>query len=55
MVNDKANTISKIALASGLPISLTIIGVGSADFTTVCNLIHCDLCDYVCTCVYVYV
>ena len=36
MVNDKVNTANKIALASSLPISITIIGVGTTDFSMVC-------------------
>ena len=57
MVNDKVNTAKKIALASGLPLSLTIIGVGAADFATVCNYIPYDLCasDYVHVHTYIYV
>ena len=35
-MNDKVNTAKKIALASSLPISITIIGVGTVDFSTVC-------------------
>ena len=34
-MNDKVNTANKIVLASGLPLSLTIIGIGAADFSTV--------------------
>lgn len=50
VVNDKVNTAKKIALASGLPLSLTIIGVGTADFTTVCNCVY--VCVHTCVCMY---
>ena len=50
MVNDKVNTANRIVLASGLPVSITIIGVGTTDFTAVCNSVCVCVCVCVCLC-----
>ena len=55
MVNDKVSTANKIALASSLPISVTIIGVGTADFSTVCDYIVTYVMCYTCMHTYIYI